>query len=185
MGDLSCITNRDLGKVDVDKVRLQKTKFCNMVVSNAKRDKKCEEFFISCQNIKKLIQEEDILTILGGPVPDKLEFIKDYKFTMSFENSSYPGYTTEKIIETMFVMSIPVYWGNPSIAIEFNPGSFIKQHDFKNVDEAIRTIFMEIIENRNNFIPVAGTWRYYPQYIIAKLKDACVFLLKNMNFRII
>ena len=170
---------------------------------------------------KKVDSGGRYLNNVGGPVPDKLDFIKEYKFTMSFENSSYPGYTTEKIIEPMFVRSIPVYWGNPNIATEFNPGSFINLHDFVTVDEAIQRIieidqddelynrmisapcfhddrvplyltndailerFVEIIDKKKNFVPVSCTWRYYPQYIVAKLKDACVIVLKNMNLRIV
>jgi len=219
--DLSCITNRNLSNVEADKVRRQKTKFCNMVVSNQKRDKKCEEFFYKLSKYKKVDSGGRYLNNIGGPVPTKLEFIKDYKFTMSFENTSYPGYTTEKIIEPMFVMSIPIYWGNPDIASEFNPESFINLHDFATVHEAVQRVieidrndelynrmisapcfhddcvpfyltydailarFIEIINKRKNYIPVASTWRYYPQYFIAKLKDACVVVLKNMNLRIL
>lgn len=221
LGDLSCITNRGLDKDEADKIRLQKTKFCNMVVSNAKRDKKCEEFFYKLSKYKKVDSGGKYLNNIGGPVTNKLDFIKDYKFTMSFENSSYPGYTTEKIIEPMFVRSVPVYWGNTNIASEFNRESFINLHDFATVDEAIRRLieidqddelynrmisapcfhndcvpsyltydailarFVEIIDKRKKIVPVANTWRYYPQYVIAKLKDACVIVLKNINLRIL
>ena len=65
------------------------------------------------------------LNNVGGPVTDKLSFIKDYKFVISFENSSYPGYTTEKILEPMLVNSIPVYWGNPLVYNDFNYRTYI------------------------------------------------------------
>lgn len=221
LGDLSCITNRKLNEEEADRVRLQKTKFCNMVVSNSKRDKKCEEFFYKLSKYKKVDSGGRYLNNIGGPVLHKLDFIKDYKFTMSFENSSYPGYTTEKIIEPMFVRSLPIYWGNPKIADEFNPESFINLHDFATVDNAVKKVieidqndelynrmisapcfhddcvppyltydeilarFAEIIDGRKKFIPVAGTWRYYPQYVTAKLKDASVFVLKKMKVRTI
>ena len=35
--------------------------------------------------------------------------------TIAFENSSFPGYTTEKIFEPMLEGSIPIYWGNPRV----------------------------------------------------------------------
>ena len=221
LGDLSYITKRKINEAEADKIRLQKTKFCNMVVSNPKRDKKCEEFFYKLSKYQKVDSGGRYLNNIGGPVLNKLAFIKDYKFTMSFENSSYPGYTTEKIIEPMFVRSIPVYWGNPNIANEFNPESFVNLHDFATVDDALQRVieidqneelynrmisapcfhddsvppyltndailarFVEIIDGRKNYIPVAGTWRYYPQCVIAKLKDASVTMLKNMNLRIL
>ena len=54
-----------------------------------------------------------------------MDFIKDYKFVISFENSSYPGYTTQKLIEPMLVNSSPIYWGNKSVGKDFNTKSFI------------------------------------------------------------
>jgi len=219
LGDLSCITNRKLNPARADEVRRQKTKFCNMVVSNARRDKKCEEFFYKLSKYKKVDSGGRHLNNIGKPAPDKLDFIKDYKFTMSFENTSHPGYTTEKIIEPMFVRSIPVYWGNPEIAEEFNPESFINLHDFATVDEAVQRVieidrndelynrmlsapcfhddrvpsylmpdailnrFSEIIDGRHHLTPVSRTWRYYPQYLTAKMKDAAVAVLKNLHLR--
>jgi hypothetical protein len=55
-----------------------------------------------------------------------LGFIKDYKFTIAFENSAVPGYTSEKLLEPILVKSIPVYFGNPLVYLDFEPGSFIK-----------------------------------------------------------
>ena len=66
-----------------------------------------------------------------------LEFLQGYKFTIAFENSSYPGYTTEKIAEALTTNTIPIYWGNPLIARDFNPDSFINCHDFGDFDEVI------------------------------------------------
>jgi hypothetical protein len=40
----------------------------------------------------------------------------------------------------MFKNSLPVYWGNPNIETDFNPGSFINVHDYKSFDEAIEEI---------------------------------------------
>ncbi|MGL2849821.1 glycosyltransferase family 10 domain-containing protein, partial [Helicobacter pylori] len=44
---------------------------------------------------------------------------------------------TEKIIDAYFSHTIPIYWGSPSVAKDFNPKSFVNVHDFKNFDEAI------------------------------------------------
>jgi hypothetical protein len=55
----------------------------------------------------------------------KLDFIKDYKFTIAFENTAYPGYTTEKLMEPYQANSIPIYWGNPEVLRDFNGDSMI------------------------------------------------------------
>lgn len=55
----------------------------------------------------------------------KRAYLSRYKFTIAFENSSAPGYHTEKILDPMLAGSIPIYWGDPEIERVFNPASFI------------------------------------------------------------
>ncbi len=71
---------------------------------------------------------------------DKVDFLRSYKFTVAFENESYPGYTTEKIYHSMLAGSIPIYWGNPRISEDFNPKSFVNVHDYWSLSAAIRRI---------------------------------------------
>ena len=77
---------------------------------------------------------------VGGPVEDKLAFQSEYKFCIAFENSVGEGYTTEKLVEAMMSGSIPVYWGDPSVAVEFNPGSFINVSDFGSLEEVVQEV---------------------------------------------
>lgn len=61
----------------------------------------------------------------------KLDFLRAYRFTIAFENQSYPGYATEKIVQAMQAGSIPIYWGDPLIERDFNPRSFVNYHDYE------------------------------------------------------
>jgi hypothetical protein len=70
----------------------------------------------------------------------KLPYLSKYKFTIAFENSSYPGYFTEKIVHPMMVGSIPIYWGNPEIKRDFNTKAFLNYHDFENEQSFIDRI---------------------------------------------
>jgi hypothetical protein len=74
-----------------------------------------------------------------GPGP-KLEFLRPYKFNIAFENTSIPDYTTEKIVDAMRARVLPIYWGNPRIATEFNPKSFLNYFDFPGEDALIDKI---------------------------------------------
>jgi len=58
-----------------------------------------------------------------------------YKFAIAFENANSPGYTTERILIPLFRACVPIYWGNPEIAEEFNPEAFINAHDFSSLDD--------------------------------------------------
>jgi len=73
-------------------------------------------------------------------VLDKLNFLKQYKFTIAFENFFKPGWITEKITHPMLVNSIPIYIGDKSVSKEFNTKSFINYNDFKNMNEFIKYI---------------------------------------------
>ena len=68
-------------------------------------------------------------------------------------------------MEPMTVNSIPIYWGNPRVAEEFNTKSFVNFVDFKNLDDMIEYIiqldkddskYLEVLRNPwfdNNMIP--------------------------------
>jgi len=116
-------------------------KFCNFVVSNSKgADPIREKFFKKLSEYKKVDSGGRYLNNIGQPISDKLEFIKNYKFTLAFENSLASGYTTEKLIEPMAASSIPIYWGNANVGLDFNKKSFVCINDFENIDEAIKKI---------------------------------------------
>ena len=116
-----------------------KKKFCCMVVSNP-HCKERNDFFHQLSKYKRVDSGGKYLNNIGIPVKDKMDFIKDYKFVISFENSSYPGYTTEKLIQPFFTHSIPIYWGNPVVDKDFNTNSFINIKDALQFDEAIDKI---------------------------------------------
>lgn len=66
----------------------------------------------------------------GGKWDRKREYLRQYRFTIAFENSTAPGYHTEKILDPMVAGSLPIYWGDPHIAGHFNPRSFIHARDY-------------------------------------------------------
>ncbi|MEZ5582525.1 MAG: hypothetical protein R3F37_07010 [Candidatus Competibacteraceae bacterium] len=43
----------------------------------------------------------------------KREFYRGFRFALVFENRSYPGYTTEKLVDAMMAGCIPIYWVFP------------------------------------------------------------------------
>lgn len=67
----------------------------------------------------------------------KIRFLKDYKFTIAFENTLMDGYTTEKLIQPLRAGSIPIYYGNPKAAEEFCQDAFIDCNRFDNDFDAV------------------------------------------------
>lgn len=115
-------------------------KFCNYVISNALSDPSRGEMISKLSEYKALDSGGRYNNNVGGPVADKIEFEKSYKFSLCFENSSHPGYTTEKIVEGFAGLTVPIYWGNPLIAKEFNEEAFINCHNFNSFEEVIEEI---------------------------------------------
>jgi len=131
-------------------VENDKRKFCNFLYSNKRAEKRIE-FFNNLQKYRNIDSGGKVLNNLGYTIDkdinEKLKFLSEYKFTIAFENSAHPGYTTEKILHAFLSGSIPIYWGNPLVAKDFNPKSFINCHDYNNFDEVIE----RIIEIDNNY----------------------------------
>ena len=135
-----------------------KTKFCNFIARglNGKR----AEFFEKLNKYK--IIDTNVKPYMNVNVPGnggsingsikKLNFIRDYKFTIAFENSSInkhgDGYTTEKLVEPMVANSLPIYWGNTRISEDFNTNSILSYFDYNNDEELIDKI-IELDNNEN------------------------------------
>ena len=126
---------------NLDKNALLNRKFCNFVYSNSTTaDPIRREFFEKLLRYKKVDSGGKYLNNIGYQVPKKVDFIKDYKFTIAFENSVCEGYTTEKIFEPMLCNSIPIYYGNPLVDKDFNPSSFIWMKNPDSIKETIEEI---------------------------------------------
>jgi len=96
----------------------------------------------SCNNMPPLGSHDNPVSSRQSDdwVTQRLEFAQSYKFSIAFENTSYPGYTTEKICNAFIAGCIPIYWGNPRIAEDFNPEAFINVHDFNTIDEVVERV---------------------------------------------
>ncbi len=133
---------------DPDLVFSEKSRFCNFIVSHAGCPER-ESFYRLLSRFKRVDSPGRVFNNKAGPPREgnwfgsKVRFMKPYKFSIVFENSSYPGYTTEKLLSAMAANSVGIYWGNPLVSRDFNPGSFINCHDypsFEAVAERVREL---------------------------------------------
>jgi len=82
----------------------------------------------------KELNSSIIKKVYRGVVDDKFEKIREYKFTFCLENTIFPGYVTEKILDAIFAGSIPIYYGAPDIKQFIPKEVFIDIRDFKDYD---------------------------------------------------
>ena len=140
-------------KIDFKEIKKEKTEFCNFIYKahfplRIKFFKKLSKYKKvhspgSCMNNFPAIgnfKDPNDQRASKDCYKDKQLFLKKYKFTIAFENTSYSGYTTEKLVHPMLANSIPIYWGNPNVGRDFNKKSFINVKDFKDFNAVIKRI---------------------------------------------
>ncbi len=140
-------------KINFNKIKKEKKKFCNFIYSQEVIPR--NDFFKRLSKYKKIDSPGRCMNNISpighhnSPkksrmfknwIEEKLDFIKNYKFTIAFENASLSGWSTEKLTHPMLVNSIPIYFGHRDINKEFNTKSFININDFKNINEMIKHI---------------------------------------------
>lgn len=131
------------GPKRIEDIVKQKTRFCNFIYSNAKATDRIR-FFKLLNEYKKVDSAGLVMNNMGTRIPKtpelKIQFLREYKFTIAFENESVDGYTTEKIIQPMLVNSLPIYWGSPSVNSEFNARSFVNVMAYPNFEAAVEEV---------------------------------------------
>lgn len=139
--DLFQIRNRDIARQLLSK----KTKFCCFLVTNW-RQKMRNEFYEKLSNYKKVDSGGPFKNNIGYKIPydHKImkEWISEYKFMISFENTSKPGYTTEKLPQVWNAGTIGIYWGNDQVdeMENWNPKSYVSYHTFNDMDKLVKEI---------------------------------------------
>lgn len=129
----------DRGVFTADDLK-KKESFCSFVYSNCFAQDKRTEFFERLSQYKKVNSGGRYRNNIGGAVVDKLAFQAKHKFSIAFENTVYDGYATEKLVEAFAARTIPIYYGDPRIAEDFNSGAFINCHDYGSFEEVIARI---------------------------------------------
>ena len=56
---------------------------------------------------------------------DEFFFKHKHKFSITYENTPYPYYCTEKLMDSFLVGSLPIYWGDSKVHEDFNNSAFI------------------------------------------------------------
>lgn len=143
---------KDIKRVENDIEK--KTKFCGFISGNPVSHKRNDAFHI-LSKYKQVDSAGPLFNNIGYVLPrgleaakNKNEWLKSYKFNLCFENSSWPGYCTEKLFHAFYMKTIPIYWGSPTVVMDFNSKAFLNWHDFNNDSD----FYNEVIELDRNEI---------------------------------
>jgi hypothetical protein len=81
---------------------------------------------------------------------DSFFLANPHKFMLVYENTQYPYYCTEKLMDAFLVGAMPIYLGDPKVSRDWNPDSFINVMKYMGWMDEIKRI------DKN--------WEYFNQY---------------------
>jgi len=138
-----------VSKISTDLLH-KKNKFCAFVVSNPSNTIRNNAFhqlsqYKQVDSAGRLYNTVgDVLFVQnaggGGGELKKWEFLKAYKFCITYENSQKSGYVTEKLLAAKAAGCIPIYWGAEDVSQDFPEGSFLNANNFKNPQDLIEAV---------------------------------------------
>lgn len=142
---------------DWEKVAAEKTAFCNFVYLHEVPYR--DAIFRLLSQYKRVDAAGRHLNNMNGwtvpmtpnRVAGKAEFLRRYKFTLAIENTIWPGYMTEKLVDPMYAASIPIYVGDPQASRSFNPEAYIDFAQFSGMKEILEFV-READNNRDLYI---------------------------------
>lgn len=122
-------------------------KFCCFINNNPIKNRM--ELFSGLSRHKKVDSYGSLLNNVGydlrGSEEDKIKVLQNYKFSIAYENSHFPGYITEKIIHPYSVGSIAIYSGGFDREV-FNNRSMVLREDYSTLQDMIDRV-IDIDEN--------------------------------------
>lgn len=146
-------------EISPDLPSFEEKKLCTVVCSNLKSShenelyserRKAIDYFESCEEEGFMFYgrgwDPNQFKRYRGAVEDKVETLKQYRFTLCYENiSQIQGYITEKIFDCFAAGSVPIYWGAANIADYIPKGCFIDRREFTSLKE-LHTFLKEMTE---------------------------------------
>jgi hypothetical protein len=126
-----------------------KTKLISMVASSKTL---CSEHLYRQQIILKYKNKLDHFGRGFNEIQNKIDGLKDYCFSITMENATYPNMITEKITDCFITGTIPIYYGISNIDHFFNPDGIIILDDNFNIDDLSFDLYHSKIEAvKDNF----------------------------------
>jgi len=109
-----------------------------------------------------------------------IDFISQYKFVISMENSRGETYITEKILHGFNSRNIPVYWGSLNVCDYFNEERFINLRDISETENVINKI-IHIVNDDNKYLEIVNK-PVYKNNCLDRNIESIVKDVKNLIF---
>jgi len=98
-----------------------------------------------------------------GEVKSKIDFFKDYTFSLCPENLLYPGYCTEKVLEGWVCSTIPITCLDQHSVLDFNRSAIVNLFEF--IPSGLGPALRQIIGDRDRVL------RMYKSPLFSQVPD--------------
>lgn len=131
----------------------KREKFCAFITSNGGNiyTKMRDDFFEKLSKYKRVDSGGHYKNNIGGSIDKKIKWLENYKFNICFENSSFPGYLTEKLFDAYQAGCVPIYWGDTSLRVGADNAKLrFDLNDANSIDQRIPQIPPHLIDYHLN-----------------------------------
>lgn len=104
---------------------LRKTKACSLIASAKRSQAGHEVRHAIADHVKARGLDVDVMGGGYAPFDRKSDGLAPYRFSVVIENSREPDYFTEKLVDAILCLTVPIYWGCPNIGDYFDTSSFV------------------------------------------------------------
>lgn len=175
-------------------VPFEKRKFCTLISSDRGSGHKSElytERKNTIEYFEKFHPEDfefygrlwpkDKYRTYRGEVSDKVDHLKNYKFSICYENmKDIKGYISEKIFDCFLAGCVPVYWGADNIEQFIPANCFVDRRKFKTNEELYshlssidKSQFEQYLENMKVFFKSEKGYNFSMDNFTQILLRAC------------
>ncbi|MDH5970848.1 glycosyltransferase family 10 domain-containing protein [Vibrio aestuarianus] len=117
-----------------------------------------------------------------GKVARKRNVLKEYIFCLCFENRHGDnGYITEKIFDSMFAYTIPVYYGASNISEHIPEDCYIDYRKFRDIDELFQFIIGLSDSELQNYCINISKFLHGPKFKQFTIETFTKTIIENMK----
>jgi glycosyltransferase involved in cell wall biosynthesis len=169
----------------INKALESKVKFCALIAGNKTSNHPNELYSSRVAAIRWFEQHHpELFDLYGigwsqaefpsyrGRVDSKYETLRQYKFSICYENASdYPGYITEKIFDCFKAGCVPVYLGAPNIDDHIPQACYIDKRHFDSYESLYSYLtslseedYLQYLDNIELFFQSVAPYQFGSEY---------------------
>lgn len=119
----------------------------------------------------------DVFGFAYNKLDNKIDGLKDYRFSITVENAKEDYYFTEKLIDCFVTGTIPIYWGCPSIGNFFDTNGIITFNTVGELQEILNNlegVYESKIDSVKTNFNLAMTYRVGDDLVYEKIKNEII-----------